>query len=167
MEISDGYLADGSPAGVDLVRGRPIPLGLLHPVIEVMVQHRDGEYLLMRRALEKPGFPGLWEAGASGSVLKGESFEQGARRELWEETGIRADRITELARRAYPEEQLYFVSYYCPYEGDKEAIRLQPGETMDFCWAGREALLAFMAGDQFVAPQAARVREHLARLDGA
>ena len=42
MEIWDAYLRDGTKAGVDLVRGEPIPEGLYHLVSDVLVRHRDG-----------------------------------------------------------------------------------------------------------------------------
>lgn len=48
---------------------------------------RDGAVLLVRRA--KPPSEGLW-AIPGGSVELGESLEQAAERELFEETGVRA-----------------------------------------------------------------------------
>ena len=53
MEIWDGYNIDGSLAGVDLVRGEKIPDGLYHLVCEVLVQHTDGDFLLMKRDLRQ------------------------------------------------------------------------------------------------------------------
>ena len=40
----------------------------------------DACVLLMQRDWSKPMYPGCWESGAGGSVLKGESFLEGARR---------------------------------------------------------------------------------------
>lgn len=70
MELWDAYLADGTPAGRDLVRGEPIPEGLRHLVSEVLVRHADGDFLLMQRAFTKPSYPGLYEATAGGACLK-------------------------------------------------------------------------------------------------
>ncbi|MBQ8598602.1 MAG: NUDIX domain-containing protein, partial [Oscillospiraceae bacterium] len=90
-EIWDAYKKDGTLAGIDLVRGEPIPNGLFHIVGCVMVRHVDGSYLLMQRDKDKQNYPGFWELGASGSVLKGETPLQGAERELLEECGITSD----------------------------------------------------------------------------
>ena len=49
MEIWDGYCRDGSPAGVELVRGEPVPEGLYHLVCEIIVEYRDGSILAMQR----------------------------------------------------------------------------------------------------------------------
>ena len=86
MEIWDGYNIDGSLAGVDLVRGEKIPDGLYHLVCEVLVQHTDGDFLLMKRDLNKPVNPGKYEATAGGSALKGENGLTCIKRELYEET---------------------------------------------------------------------------------
>ncbi len=88
MEIWDAYKKDGSLAGCDLYRGKSIPEGLFHIVSEVLVRHIDGTYLLMQRDWNKKGYPGLFDASARGSILKGETPYQGAVRELKEETGI-------------------------------------------------------------------------------
>lgn len=48
MEIWDGYCRDGSPAGVELVRGEPVPEGLYHLVCEIIVEHRDSSILAMQ-----------------------------------------------------------------------------------------------------------------------
>ena len=57
MEIWDGYFRDGTRANIDLVRGDILPDGLYHMVCEVLVQHKDGDYLLMRRDISKSN---LW-----------------------------------------------------------------------------------------------------------
>ena len=161
IERVDGYRPDGTRAGVTFVRGEPIPVGLLHPVVEVAVRHADGTFLLMRRDLDKPGFPGCWEAGASGSVLAGEGFEAAARRELLEETGLIPENLVEISRNAYgAPDFLYMVSYRCDYSGDKRAVRLQEGETIDFRWLSPSDMPALMATAEFVSPQAVRLREN-------
>jgi 8-oxo-dGTP diphosphatase len=45
---------------------------LFHLVSEIIVKHEDGMYLLMQRDWKKPNSPGLYEATAGGSALKGE-----------------------------------------------------------------------------------------------
>lgn len=73
MELWDAYDRDEKRTGGELVRGEPIPDGLYHLVCEVLVRHADGDYLLMKRARSKKGYPGLYEATAGGSALKGEA----------------------------------------------------------------------------------------------
>ena len=96
MEIWDGYNADGTLAGVDLIRGEEIPKGLYHLVCEILVRHVDGDYLLMQRDFNKEGYPGFFEATAGGSALKGEDKLACAKRELFEETGIASEDFEEI-----------------------------------------------------------------------
>lgn len=98
MEIWDGYCRDGSPAGVELVRGEAVPEGLYHLVCEIIVEHRDGSILAMQRDPHKPNHPGAWETTAGGSALKGEDPLTCARRELYEETGLRVESLELLGR---------------------------------------------------------------------
>ena len=71
VEIWDAYHADGTLAGCDLVRGEPIPDGLYHLVVVIIVQHSDGTLLLMKRDYKKPSFPGYYECSAGGAVSFG------------------------------------------------------------------------------------------------
>ena len=80
MELWDAYDEAGRPTGETLVRGQPVPPGRYHLVAEVLIRHRDGSWLLMRRDGSKPFCPGMWEASAGGSALQGESVEDAARR---------------------------------------------------------------------------------------
>ena len=96
MELWDAYYQDGTPANQTLVRGEPIPEGLYHLVADVLVRHVDGTFLLMKRDPNKPTWPGVFEATAGGSALKGETPLEAARRELAEETGITRGTFTPL-----------------------------------------------------------------------
>lgn len=148
MEIWDGYLRDGTPAGVDLIRGEPIPAGLYHLVCEALVRHTDGSYLLMRRDPRKPNYGGMFETTAGGSALKGESKETCVRRELLEETGICADNF-ELIGRFVSHDTIYY-NYLCVTDCDKDTVKLQEGETTEFCWLDEEDFARFIHSDGMI-----------------
>lgn len=146
MEIWDGYNADMSFAGIDIIRGEEPPLNLYHWVAQVIVRHTDGTYLIMRRDLKKESSPGEWEIGAGGSVLKGESPYEGAKRELYEETGIIADNLIplQIISEKYSEFRAYNTHYsmfLCVTDVEKTSITLQEGETIDFCWVDLDEIL--------------------------
>lgn len=162
MELWDAYAADGRKTGAELIRGEKIPEGLFHLVVEIVVRHADGEHLFMRRDLNKPVFPGLYEMTVGGSALKGEDSLTAAKRELFEETGIRADALTSLLPRLVsPENHSIYDCYLCIYAGDKSAVALQEGETIDFRWLAREDALAFVRTDAFVPTVRERLRGYL------
>lgn len=110
MELWDGYFRDGTLAGVDLVRGEPIPEGLYHLVCEILVRHVDGDFLLMQRDVRKPNWGGYYEATAGGSALKGEDKLTCAKRELLEETGITAQELCEIGCFLSHDTIYFFIS---------------------------------------------------------
>lgn len=144
MELWDAYLPDGTKAGVDLVRGEPIPPQYRHAVAEILVKHTDGTFLLTQRDFRKPNYPGCWEASAGGSILKGESFLVGAKRELLEETGIHAEQLEALYQDLT--DNTIYLGYLCVTDVPKDAIALQEGETMDYRWVSLAEFREILAG---------------------
>lgn len=162
MEIWDGYRADGTLAGVDLIRGEEIPEGLYHLVCEVLVQHADGSFLLMRRSLSKPNLPGKWEASAGGSALKGESPEVCAKRELWEETGIRAESLTLIGRSVTA--NAIHCDYLCRTRQKKDSVCLQEGETIACRWVDEAAFRDYLMSEDAIPTQNARRADYYRKM---
>ncbi len=163
MEIWDAYKKDGNKAGVDLCRGNPIPKGLYHIAIEVPVIHIDGSFLLMQRDWNKSDHPGLFEVGAGGSILKGETPYQGAVRELREETGIHSDDLTFIFVQSNMRDTFYY-GYLCITDCPKDSIILQEGETISYRWLSKSEFLSFMNRPDFVAEQRDRWLPFLDRI---
>lgn len=151
-ELWDVYDAQMNPTGQTLVRGEPVPPGLHHLVVGILVRHRDGSTLVMQRDWAKKELPGKWEAGASGAVLQGETALQGALRELREETGLTAERLTPLftAKGTGRSSHVFYAAYVCHTDAPKESVRLQAGETIAYQWLEQEAFDAFRRTPDFV-----------------
>ncbi|MBQ5771015.1 MAG: NUDIX domain-containing protein [Clostridia bacterium] len=154
MEVWDGYFKDGSPAGVDLIRGEAVPLGLYHLVCEILVRHTDGDYLLMQRDFAKPNYPGWFEASAGGSALKGEDKTACAKRELFEETGIRTENITEIGRHV--SDDTIYHTFLAVSSIEKENVRLQKGETISFKWVTEAEFAGFIQSGKMIPEQKER-----------
>ena len=73
IEYWDARDRQGRRTGETLIRGETIPKGRYHMVCCVTVRHRDGSFLLLRRSPNKESWPNIWEIGAGGSALAGES----------------------------------------------------------------------------------------------
>lgn len=159
MEIWDGYNIDGTLAGVDLVRGEKIPDGLYHLVCEVLVQHIDGDFLLMKRDLNKPINPGKYEATAGGSALKGEDGLTCIKRELYEETGIVADKFEYIGKRVHG--KCIFEYFYTKTDCAKDCITLQENETIDYKWISEQEFADFVNSDKIIRSQKEKYIEFL------
>ena len=162
MEVWDAYDAQFNRVeGVTLIRGEAIPAGLFHLVCDIIVKHTDGTYLLMLRD-ERKRFGGMWEATAGGSALQGESPAECAARELLEETGIAAEQLTEVGRTVSETNRSIYVEFLCVTSCEKESVRLQEGETTDYQWVSRDALLR-MTQQELVTK---RMQQFLQKLQG-
>ena len=88
-EWNDIYDADRNLTGRVHMRGTPWKPGEFGLVVCVWVYDGRGRMLLTRRAPEK-SFAGTWE-NSGGAAKAGETSRQAISRELFEETGIRAE----------------------------------------------------------------------------
>lgn len=144
MEKWDAYNSNLEKVdGITLIRGKEseIPDGIYHLVCEILVRHTDGSYLLMKRDYRKH-YGGMWEATAGGSALMGENPLQCARRELKEETGIQAIELTEVGTEIDDKTHCIYVEFLCITEWEKQNIKMQEGETIDFKWVNRDELIS-------------------------
>lgn len=133
MEYNDVYDKNRRLTGRVHVRGtrwKPDEYGL---VVCVWVYDGKGKLLLTRRAKEK-SYPGTWE-NSGGAAKAGETSRQAIARELFEETGIRADE-DEFELLGSGRDGNTHYDYYCLRRTTPlSEIVLLPGETDDAQWA--------------------------------
>ncbi len=162
MELWDLYDKEGNRTGETWERKhgnfQDIPEGRFHIVSDILVQHADGSFLLMHRDPDKDVYPGYWEASAGGSALLGETPEECARRELFEETGIKAEDFV-LVNKVFREKSHSLVySFITTVNCDKDAITLQEGETTDFRWVDAAGLIEYAESDLAIKSSVERYR---------
>jgi len=145
MELWDAYDRNWQKTGETLVRGPIQQEGIYHLVVGILVQHVDGTCLLMQRHPQKETWPGVYEASAGGSVLAGEEPLDAARRELYEETGIRAEALLPLYEEIKDEKHSLYRGYLCVTDHPKDQVILQEGETVAYRWATPGEMRQMMA----------------------
>lgn len=132
MELNDIYDKDRNLTGRLHRRGSkwgPDEYGL---VVCVWVYDGRGKLLMTRRAPQK-SFPGTWE-NPGGAARAGETSLQAICRELFEETGIRAEE-SDFELLSSTRDVHFFYDHYClKRDVPLEEVRLQPGETDDAKW---------------------------------
>lgn len=160
MEIWDACYRDGTLAGIDLIRGQEVADGLYHVICEVLVCHTDGEYLLMRRDLNKPVYPGYYEATAGGSALKGEDKWDCIKRELREETGISCEEFQQVGHFIQDENHCIFDSFVCVTDCAKDSVILQAGETIDYKWISEAEFIEFVNSEEMIDTQKQRYENY-------
>ncbi len=132
MEYNDIYDRNRNRTGKVHLRGTPWKKGEYGLVVCVWVCDGQGNILLTRRAPEK-SFPGTWE-NSGGAAQAGESSRQAIARELFEETGIRAEQEEFQLIGSGCDRHTHFDYYTLVRNTPIEQIRLLPGETDDAKW---------------------------------
>ena len=133
VEYNDIYNAQGQRTGKIHRRGKPWKPGEYGLVVCVWVYDGQGKLLLTRRAPGKR-FAGTWE-NSGGAAKAGETSRQAIARELFEETGIRAEEA-EFELLGSDRDAHTFYDFYClRRQTPIEDIVLLPGETDGVQWA--------------------------------
>ena len=133
LEYNDVYDKDRNLTGRVHRRGTRWREGEYGLVVCVWVYDGEGNLLLTKRAKEK-SFPGTWE-NSGGAVKAGETSLQAIVRELYEETGIRAE-AEEFELLDTGTDKTFHYDYYCiRRKVPLSQITLLPGETDDVQWA--------------------------------
>ena len=115
-------------------------------VVLVLLHDHNGKLYLQRRAKQKTAFPGLWDVSASGHVKAGEAREDAARRELYEELGVKASGMAHLTDYATNAEQ--GNTYVTLFHATAPAARPAPdNKEVDSILAVEEHELALMVRD--------------------
>ncbi len=134
MEFNDIYDADRNLTGRRHRRGTPWRRGEYGLIVCVWVYDGNGHFLLTRRAKGK-SFAGTWE-NSGGAARAGETSRQAIARELFEETGIRAEEA-EFELIDTGRDRNTFYDFYCLKRSvPLRDIVLLPGETDGVQWAG-------------------------------
>jgi len=133
MEWNDIYDKDRNLTGRTHLRGTRWKKGEYGLVACVWVYDGKGNILLTRRAPEKSG-AGTWE-NSGGAVKAGETSLQGVVRELYEETGIKADPKDFELLGTEKDKNTHFDHYCVKAAVPLRDIVLLPGETDDVQWA--------------------------------
>ena len=136
MEFNDVYDKHRNRTGKLHRRGTRWKFGEYGMVVCVWVYDGKGNLLLTRRAREKT-FAGTWE-NSGGAVKAGENSRSAIARELFEETGIRANpsefELLDSGRDRHTHYDFYCLKRTTPIE----EIVLLPGETDAAQWVSME-----------------------------
>jgi isopentenyldiphosphate isomerase len=139
---------------------------LRHRSVYVLVFNSTGQLFVHRRTLSKDVFPGHWDVAVGGVVNAGESYDEGARRELQEELGVADLPLRRLFPLRYDDthNRVAGVVYSCTSDGP---FHLQASEIAEGGWMDLDVLLDRTQHDPFCPDSLEALRLYLAKLDEA
>ena len=136
MEFNDVYDKDRNLTGRVHRRNTKWGPGEYGLVVCVWVYDGRGNLLMTRRAPQK-SFAGTWE-NSGGAARAGETSRQAIKRELFEETGIRAEEAEFEFLRTTRDDHFFYDHYCLRSQVPLEQIVLLPGETDGVKWVSFE-----------------------------
>jgi isopentenyldiphosphate isomerase len=92
QEFIDILDENGNFTGIIKSRDEVHEKGYLHKTVHVWVVTSKNEILIQKRSAAKLTHPGMWDVSCAGHVSAGQTSKQAAEEELYEETGLSADK---------------------------------------------------------------------------
>jgi isopentenyldiphosphate isomerase len=136
---------------------------LPHRSTYILVFNARGELYVQKRTMSKDVFPGYYDPATGGVVLAGESYEQGAVRELAEEMGIRDVPLTWLFDFYFTDEhtRVWGGAFSCVYGGE---ISLQVEEVESVELMTSDEILRRSVSEPFTPDGLYVVRRYIGKL---
>ena len=136
--------------------------GLRHRSVFIAVMSEAGQILVHRRAETKDVWPGWWDLAVGGVLSPGESFEDGARREVAEELGLAGASLEPLGTGAYSDATVSLLAgcFVCRTEGP---FTFADGEITEAHWVSQEELPVWLGAKPFLPDSVALVLPRLWR----
>ncbi|MBF0780656.1 MULTISPECIES: NUDIX domain-containing protein [unclassified Granulicatella] len=149
-EYFDLYTRNKQKTGKTLLRGTAMDKDDYRYVVHVLVVNDKNELLIHQRHQNKDSYPNMWAFSASGSVIAGETSQQGASRELAEELGIIHDFSKDAPLMSYTK-QNYFIDYYLLKKNVAiDTLVVQCQEVQDVKWVSQDDCLAMVNKGEFI-----------------
>ena len=143
------------------MRARRLP----HRSTYILVFNSRGEVYVQKRTRTKDVFPGYYDPAAGGVVLAGESYLEGALRELEEEMGIRGVPLESLFEFFHEDanSRVWGAAFRCVYDG---AVTLQEEEVESGAFMAVEEVFEAAAAQPFTPDGLYVLRRYADTVDG-
>lgn len=145
-DVLDEY---GHKTGRTVLRGHgKLKPGEYHLVVHIWIISDNGKFLLQRRADDKKLMPGEW-AATGGAAVSGEDSEAAARRELFEELGIRAEDNNLLKLCRFKRRNSLLDVWIVTFNSDSSELKLQKSEVAEVKWVTASELSQMISNGNF------------------
>jgi isopentenyldiphosphate isomerase len=121
---------------------------LLHRGADILISNSQGKIFVHQRTLTKKLYPGYYDAFVGGGMVPGETYEETAKRELEEETGIKDVPLKFLfkIRHTDPKNDVFTSVFKCVYDGP---IKIEEDEIIHGKFMSIEKIKEIMTKEKF------------------
>lgn len=135
MEKRDLYNQHRNKIEKRITRGYEMKSDEFHLVVHVCIFNSKGEMLIQQRQPFKQGWSNLWDITCGGSAVAGDTSQQAASRELFEELGITYNFDGIRPQFTINFERGFDDYYLIEYDFDLSELKLQAEEVQAAKWA--------------------------------
>lgn len=150
MEFWDVYDVHRHKKDKTMRRGEHFQQGDYHLVVHICIFNRQNQLLIQQRQEGKVGFPNRWDFTAGGSAISGDTSQQAAQRELFEEIGLELDFEHRRPNFTLNFENGFDDFYLICMELSLEDLRLQEEEVKAVRWASHQEIMTMLENQEFV-----------------
>ncbi len=149
IEKWDVLNSEGRRTGRTVTRGNGrLQSGEYHLVVHIWIISSDGKILIQRRSDKKKLMPGEW-AATGGAAISGESSFVAARRELFEELGIKSNRDNLFKLLRIKRKNSFVDVWAISVDIPAYRLRLQRSEVATAKWVSFEELYRMIESGEF------------------
>lgn len=150
MENWDVYDQHRNKTGKIITRGSEMAPDEFHVVVHVCIFNKQGDMLIQQRQPFKDGWPNLWDVSCGGSAITGDTSQQAAARELFEELGITYNFEAIRPQLTINFERGFDDYYTIEHEVNLSELVLQPEEVQAVKWASKDEIIQMMQEGTFI-----------------
>ena len=150
MEIWDVYDINRQKTGKTMRRDEEFAVDAYTCVMHVCIFNSRGEMLIQQRQSFKKGWPNKWDLSVGGHTEAGETPQQSAERELWEELGIKRDFTGVRPHFTISFPHGFDDYFFLEEDVDIESLTLQEEEVQAVKWATRDEIKKMIEDRDFI-----------------
>ncbi len=149
-EVWDLYDKDRKKLEQTMYKGEDVPKGSYRLAVKLLVFNSEKKMLIQKRSSEKKEYPAMWDISVRGSVISGETSEEGIKRETKEELGIDIESEGIRPTLTIHDRKWFDDIYILKKDLDIHSLTLQKEEVMDVKWASEREVLQMIENNQFI-----------------
>ncbi len=150
MEAWDLYDKHRVKTGKIVQRGASFNQDEFHVVIHVCLFNAHKQLLIQQRQAFKEGWPNMWDVSVGGSALAGETSNQAAERELFEEIGYKEDLSNTRPAFTVNFPRGFDDYYILKAHINLEELSLQASEVKRVRWANQAEIIQMIQAKEFI-----------------